>query len=497
MMRTRRLLQWTLTVTACGMVIAPAWAVPDPVCVTFEGANTFTVPNVYPCKVAAADLDGDGIEDLLVGYDDLGAYFTMHRGLGNGVFDTPVSYPVLSSGTWDFAIHDFNGDGRRDVAVINGRENWAISVLYGLPDGTLGNRADIAVSPYPSRLCMQDFNGDGHMDLAVSHYLQDSVSVLIGQSDGTFIVQPVISLPRAYGIVSADFDEDGNYDLVVNPDTRETPGGTAYLVAGNGDGSFGSPVAIATDVGHDAAAGDFNEDGHKDVGLTTYPDGHTIVVLYGHGDGTFTRQDYPAGTAETVVLVADDLNGDGVSDLVSSPWQGNEVCVFLGETGVGLQGPACVPASPNPFFLTTCDFNGDGHRDLAIPLWSGSTVKLMANVPCVDCQSNGIPDECDVNCAAPGCDTYPGCVAKADCNNNGVPDECEPDFDGDGLINACDNCPTQANSDQADEDGDGIGNVCDLCPGVDNVGDIDGDCDIDLADHALLQQHFTGPNPNP
>ncbi|MBN2561183.1 MAG: right-handed parallel beta-helix repeat-containing protein [Phycisphaerae bacterium] len=66
------------------------------------------------------------------------------------------------------------------------------------------------------------------------------------------------------------------------------------------------------------------------------------------------------------------------------------------------------------------------------------TVIIMAMVGCFfpgpsgilfaqDCNGNGIPDECDIDCGAPGgpCDV-PGCGGSADCNDNGVPDECEP-----------------------------------------------------------------------
>jgi len=85
-----------------------------------------------------------------------------------------------------------------------------------------------------------------------------------------------------------------------------------------------------------------------------------------------------------------------------------------------------------------------------------------------------------------------------DCNWDGVPDECEPDEDGDGTIDGCDNCPGVANAEQVDTDRDGIGDICDACPmdsdnDLDNdgvCGDIDncpdlanatqGDCDFDL-----------------
>ncbi len=81
-----------------------------------------------------------------------------------------------------------------------------------------------------------------------------------------------------------------------------------------------------------------------------------------------------------------------------------------------------------------------------------------------DCNNNGGFDTCDV---ASG--------ISEDCNANWVPDECDPDSDGDGFIDGCDNCPDDYNPSQADSDNDGSGDHCDLCPGFPD--DVDGDED--------------------
>ena len=59
----------------------------------------------------------------------------------------------------------------------------------------------------------------------------------------------------------------------------------------------------------------------------------------------------------------------------------------------------------------------------------------------IDCNRNGRPDSCDVDCAAAGC--APPCGTSIDCNDNGVPDECEDDCNGNGVADECDlaNCP--------------------------------------------------------
>ncbi|MCH7871828.1 MAG: IPTL-CTERM sorting domain-containing protein, partial [Planctomycetes bacterium] len=82
-----------------------------------------------------------------------------------------------------------------------------------------------------------------------------------------------------------------------------------------------------------------------------------------------------------------------------------------------------------------------------------------------DCNENGIPDECDLDCGATIGTTGVLC-------SDVFPDPAcgqSSDTDGDGAQDECDNCPSQPNPTQTDGDGDGVGDECDTCPGYDDA----------------------------
>src|SRR5439155_109476 len=123
-----------------------------------------------------------------------------------------------------------------------------VSVLLGNDDRIFGAPLTFTAGNDPRSVAVGDFNGDGRPDLAVANAadvarnLPGSVSVLLGNGDGTFQAALTVTAgnnPRSVGV--GDFNRDGVLDLVVVDGDSHT---TSVLL-GNGDRSFQAPLNVA------------------------------------------------------------------------------------------------------------------------------------------------------------------------------------------------------------------------------------------------------------
>jgi len=108
-----------------------------------------------------------------------------------------------------------------------------------------------------------------------------------------------------------------------------------------------------------------------------------------------------------------------------------------------------------------------------------------------DCNTNGIPDACDIDCGQPGgpCDVS-GCGQSQDCSGNGVPDECEPDCNTNGVADSCDilggtsqDCSSNGVPDECEPDcnTNGEPDSCDILAGTSNdcnCTHVPDECDV-------------------
>jgi hypothetical protein len=213
-----------------------------------------------------------------------------------------------------------------------------VSILLGNGDGTFSAAASPSTGTFPASVAVGDFNGDGRADLAVANHISDTVSILLGNGDGSF--SPAAAPATGNGpesVVVGDFNGDGKADLaVVNGSDN-----TLSVLLGNGSGTFAAAATTITGTGPvSVAVGDFNGDGKADLSIAN-SGSNTIGILLGNGDGTFS----PAATTNTgnnpQSVVVGDFNGDGRADLALANFSSDDtVSILLGAAPVVVTSPS-------------------------------------------------------------------------------------------------------------------------------------------------------------
>ncbi len=358
-----------------------------------------------PRSVAVADLNGDSKLDVVSsggGGIDCGwslGNLSVLLGKGDGTFQTPTGY--TGGGGVGVAVADINGDAKPDIVVAPGSSS-SFGVLTGNGDGTfqpIEDHGQTANSVWS--FVVADLNKDGALDVITTTPCfyscfegvppDGAISIYMGKGDGTFL--PVANRHFRYGpyaIAAVDVNGDDKLDLVSSMCSPGTGGvctkGLAVLL-GNGDGTFKGAVkydsggVFAVSIG----VSDLNRDGKPDVwiagGSTADPiAGKSVVnVLFGNGNGTFRKPvALDAGVGSAQALATQDVNGDGVPDVVVLNQYG-PIAVLLGH-GDGTFAPALSFALPNPFdsaridtakSIAMGDMNGDGRPDV---VFTGSPV---------------------------------------------------------------------------------------------------------------------------
>ena len=208
---------------------------------------------------------------------------------------------------------DVNGDGKPDLAVANSGSD-TVSILLGNGDGTFAAALNYGVGSFPRSVALGDINGDGKLDVAVANlgFVRGSVSILLGNGDGTLgaaINYPLGSNTRSIAI--GDFNRDGKLDLALTNDASNT----FSILLGDGKGTFGTPTNYVTGaIPSSVAVGDFNRDSIPDLAVANEGPS-TVSIFLGIGDGTFgAATSYPVGGDSPFSVVVGDFGGKDNND---------------------------------------------------------------------------------------------------------------------------------------------------------------------------------------
>lgn len=359
-------------------------------------------PGCRPGDVVTADLNGDGVPDL-VSVGGLARVVTV-------MFGSPDldywGFPALAlpGRPAGLSLGDFDGNGLND-AVVMSAEIGTLGFFQGRPDGGLviapqvqtlfalpGPMAAIAADAQPGpelavydrlggvvrvlargadswetvastplaadvrRLAAGDVDGDGRQDLVVLVGTAPEVRVLFGAGDGAFPAAAAFGFDsRAVGVAAVDLDADGRLDLVgvdavnrvwtaLNRDGRSFEAGS-WINAGSGARAL--------------AIGDLDGDGDDDVVVVGHND-ETLTFLENTGTGVLNRlvgSLVLASRPEGALL--GDVNQDGINDVIVNMREAGAIAVVYGLGGWSFTPPVSFAAGGDVAHFATDDFNGD------------------------------------------------------------------------------------------------------------------------------------------
>lgn len=362
-----------------------------------------------------------------------------------------------ANGDWRlYVINDSTGG----AGSITG--GWSIDITTGPPDtptplgcftpSFAGTNFGTGINP--TNVAVADFNNDNKPDLAVTNQVSNDISILLGNGNGTFAAQSLITAGGGpYAIVAGKFNADTNFDLAVVNSTSNN----VSILTGNGNGTFSAPTNFFVGASPiSIAVGDLNNDTFQDLVVANFGGffSGSISVLLGNGAGSFTATNPVRTRTEPAFVLITSLNGDGNKDLVVANFGSNSVSTFFGQgngtfllsqnlnvgngpvavhtidavgggtptllvanfngdsitncpiTGLGTYGP-CVngaqPFSPNPVSIASGDFLGSGSSMFAAALSGSNLIKMSTSLT--------------FNVGA-----NPNALATADFNNDGKTD---------------------------------------------------------------------------
>ncbi len=225
-----------------------------------DGDGTFgpvdSTINAAATLIEAIDLDDDDDLDLVLGYF---SSYSIALNNGDGTFAAPTEYDYAGVEQFDandFSVADLDGDGLTDLVVSGEYYDWDwdeeyyyVTILRNQGDGSLAAVGQYELPPWSGGvLATGDYDGDGDVDICAGDRLGDNKSlrlnILLNADDATFPAMRSY-LGASHDLVSGDLDGNGVEDLVATQ-------------------PYGSYFSIHLNQCSDTCVGDLDGDGDTD-----------------------------------------------------------------------------------------------------------------------------------------------------------------------------------------------------------------------------------------
>jgi hypothetical protein len=222
-----------------------------------------------------------------------------------------------------------------------------------------------------------DFDNDGDTDGCFSAASGQSVTVKLGNGNGTYGASQTINLTgQPHGIAVLDVDGDADWDIV---DANVADNELAMML-NDGSGHFAAPSFFDGGVNGEYAlqAADMNKDGIMDL-VVGGRNGNEIRTLLGNGNGTFTAQAVQASGGNTWVIAVGDIDGDGDLDATCANAESANGAALKNNGDGTFAAPVTVSTGAHTPSTDLGDMDGDGDLDWVLSVYGNGRWKMFAN----------------------------------------------------------------------------------------------------------------------